>query len=126
MVTPVQLGLAEFLHSCPQHLTELPAFYQRLRDRLAHNLRAGPLKFSPSAGTYFQMVDYAHLSDLPDTQVAHHLTRSLGVATIPISVFYPPDSRQNGLRLCFAKHDQTLDEAAQRLNNIESCLQTIA
>ncbi|MFK7957402.1 MAG: methionine aminotransferase [Lysobacterales bacterium] len=125
VVTPVQLGLAEFLRAHPEHLMNLPSFYERLRNRLANNLADGPLKFSPSEGTYFQMVDYSHLSDLPDTQVAEHLTRSAGVATIPISVFYQPESRQHGLRLCFAKSDETLDEAAQRLNNIEHCLKAI-
>ncbi|MEM1092122.1 MAG: methionine aminotransferase [Pseudomonadota bacterium] len=122
VINPVQLGLAQFLREHPEHLTELPAFFQARRDRLASLLSEGPLRLIPSGGTYFQMVDYRHLSKMPDVELAEHLTRVAGVATIPISVFYAPESRQHGLRLCFAKDDATLAEAAQRLNRIEQYL----
>ncbi len=122
VINPVQLGLAQFLRDHPEHLTELPAFFQARRDRLAELLGDGPLRLIPSSGTYFQMVDYRHLSGVSDVELAEHLTRAAGVATIPISVFYAPEARQHGLRLCFAKDDATLIEAAQRLNRIEQYL----
>ncbi len=122
VIGPIQLGLADFIRDHPEHLLELPGFFQAKRDQLVQLLEPGPLKLRPCAGTYFQMVDYRHLSDQPDTKVAEHLTKTAGVATIPISVFYPKETRQNGLRLCFAKNDETLTEAARRLNNIDQYL----
>ena len=69
----------------------------------------------PSAGTFFQLADYSQISREPDTEFAAWLTKEHKVAVIPVSVFYqsPPD--QHIVRFCFAKHGQTLQEAAERL-----------
>jgi methionine transaminase len=116
VMTPVQYALADFLRECPEFYLELPAFYQARRDRFAALLGSTRLRFQPSAGTYFQLADYAHLSDLPDVEYTQHLTRNLGVAAIPVSVFCaapPPGERL--IRFCFAKDDATLVAAAERL-----------
>ncbi len=119
VVTPMQYALADFLRECPEHYLELPAFYQLRRDRFASLMAASRFRLKPSAGTYFQLADYAHLSELPDVEYAEHLTRTIGVAAIPVSVFSvtnPPGERL--LRFCFAKDDATLVAAAGRLAQI--------
>ena len=119
VVTPMQYALADFLRESPEHYLELPAFYQARRDRFASLMAASRFRLKPSAGTYFQLVDYADLSELPDVEYAEHLTRAIGVAAIPVSVFSvtnPPGERL--LRFCFAKDDATLVAAAGRLARI--------
>ncbi|MDA0979157.1 MAG: methionine aminotransferase [Proteobacteria bacterium] len=113
--TPTQWALADFLEHHPEHDQQLSGFYQRKRDLLISELADTGFSLSPSAGTYFQLLDYQGLSDQPDTAFVEYLTCEIGVAAIPVSVFYrePPD--QQLIRLCFAKHDDTLKEAAARL-----------
>jgi methionine aminotransferase len=113
---PLQHALADFLRDCPEHHRELGVFYQAKRDLFCKLMADSAFRLSPSAGTYFQLADYSAISDEPDTEFAARLTREHGVAAIPISVFYeqPPDQRL--VRFCFAKHDQTLEQAAGRLS----------
>lgn len=117
-VTPIQLALADFMRDAPEHYLQLADFYQRKRDRFCALLKDSRFKFSPSAGTFFQLVDYSEISDRDDRSMAEWLTREKGVAAIPVSVFYkePPDTRY--VRLCFAKEDQTLIKAAELLCRI--------
>jgi len=68
-----------------------------------------------SAGSYFQLVDYAALSARPDVELANLLIDEAGVASIPLSVFYREPPPMTLLRLCFAKRDETLVEGARRL-----------
>lgn len=116
-VTPLQLGLADFMAAHPEHLTELPAFYQAKRDLFCERLRQSRLRFTPSRGTYFQLVDYSAIRpDLNDVDMAHWLTVEKGLASIPVSVFYetaPATSRL--IRFCFAKQENTLERAAEIL-----------
>lgn len=116
-VTPLQWALAEFMAAHPEHLRELPAFYQAKRDLFCQQLAASRFSFTPAAGTYFQVADYSAIRpDLSDVEMAHWLTREHGVACIPISVFYqqpPADLRL--VRFCFAKREDTLRQAAERL-----------
>jgi methionine aminotransferase len=119
VATPLQAALAQFMRECPQHAAELPAFYQRKRDHFAARLRDTRLRFTPAASTYFQLVDYSAVSDLPDIEFARWLTTERGVAAIPISVFSaapPPGERI--VRFCFAKHEATLDAAAIKLRDL--------
>jgi methionine aminotransferase len=118
VVTPMQAALADFLQECPQHARELPAFYQRKRDHFATGLARTRFRFRPSAGTYFQLADYSALSDLPDVEFARWLTRTAGVAVIPISVFSVRPPAERVVRFCFAKHEATLDAAAERLRQL--------
>jgi methionine aminotransferase len=115
VAAPLQVGLARFITGQPGHAADLPGFYQQKRDRFCRLLEATPLRCRPSAGTYFQLADYSAVSDLPDVEFARWMTRELGVATIPVSVFSVGASAERLVRFCFAKNDPTLDEAGDRL-----------
>ncbi len=112
--TPVQLALAEFMARREEYLG-VPAFYQAKRDLFLALLRGSRFRAVPSAGTYFQMLDYSGITDEPDTDFAVRLTREHGVAAIPPSVFYNGKDDNRVLRFCFAKRDETLKKAAERL-----------
>lgn len=113
--TPVQLGLADFLRAHPEHHRHLGAFYQRKRDLFCDLLAGSRFGLRPSAGTYFQLIDYAGVYDEPDVALARRLTREAKLAAIPVSVFYAEDPRHTVLRLCFAKDDDTLRRGAEIL-----------
>lgn len=115
VATPLQAALADFLVECPRHALELPAFYQRRRDHFCALLAATRLAFTPAAATYFQLVDYSAVSDLPDVEFARWLTTAVGVAAIPISVFSAQPTGERIVRFCFAKHEATLEAAGRRL-----------
>jgi methionine transaminase len=115
VVTPMQHALADFMIDKPFHYQGLSDFYEKKRDYFAGLLEGSGLTFTPARSTFFQVVDYSALSRDADTDFAIHLTREIGVASIPVSVFceMPPGGRF--LRFCFAKDDATLEEAANRL-----------
>ncbi len=116
VATPLQAALAQFMQECPRHARDLPRFYQDKRDRFARLLEGTAFRFHPAASTYFQLVDYSGLSELPDTEFARRLTIEHGVAAIPISVFSErPPADERIVRFCFAKHAATLDAAAEKL-----------
>lgn len=116
-VTPLQWALADFMAAHPEHLRELPGFYQAKRDLFCDLLEGSRFTFQRAAGTYFQVVDYSAIRpDLDDVAMSEWLTREHGVAAIPVSVFYqqaPADMRL--VRFCFAKKEETLRQAAERL-----------
>ncbi|MBU3056931.1 pyridoxal phosphate-dependent aminotransferase [Pseudomonas indica] len=116
-VTPLQWALADFMLEHPEHIAELPAFYQSKRDLFCDLLAGSRFRFTRAAGTYFQLVDYSEIRpDLDDLAMAEWLTREHGVAAIPVSVFYqapPKDLRL--VRFCFAKREETLGQAAEKL-----------
>jgi methionine transaminase len=115
--TPTQHALAEFL-AARKGYPELPAFYQRKRDlflRLIEGSRFRPL---PSRGTYFQLLDYSAITDEDDMTFALRLTKDHGVASIPTSAFLYKQSPPRVLRFCFAKKDDTLERAAERLRTL--------
>ncbi|CRM47587.1 Methionine aminotransferase [Pseudomonas sp. 37 R 15] len=116
-VTPLQYALADFMAEHPEHVDALPAFYQAKRDLFCQLLAPSRFSFSPSAGTYFQLVDYSRIRpDLDDVAMSEWMTREHGVASIPISVFYRnPPQGQRLVRLCFAKREETLQRAAEKL-----------
>ena len=112
--TPVQHGLAAYMADASPYLG-LPAFYQRKRDLFRAGLARTRLRPLPSQGSYFQLVDYSAVSELPESAFCQWLTREVGVAAIPLSVFYEGGYEQRLARLCFAKQDQTLERALERL-----------
>ena len=116
--TPMQYAIADFLRDCPQHHHQLGDFYQQKRDLFCDLMAASQFKLAPSAGTYFQLAEYSAISDEPDTEFTARLTREHKVAAIPISVFYKDAPKQQVVRFCFAKHDDTLREAAAKLINL--------
>ena len=115
VVSPIQFALADYLASSPEHYSQLPDFYEKKRDTFCQLMSASRFSFTPSSGTYFQLMDYSELTNEKDTDYARRLTIEAGVAAIPVSVFYesPPD--QHLLRFCFAKGDSTLEQAAEVL-----------
>lgn len=116
-VTPLQHGLADFMAACPQHVEELPAFYQAKRDLFCDLLSGSRFRFTRAPGTYFQLADYSAIRpDLDDVAMAEWLTREHGVAAIPVSVFYQQAPAEMRLvRFCFAKREETLRLAAEKL-----------
>jgi methionine aminotransferase len=112
--TPIQLALAEFLRE-PAHYLGLAGFYEQRRNRFRAGLAATRLVPLPCAGTYFQLASYAAVSDEPDVALAERLTRELGVASIPVSVFSEDRPQDRVLRFCFANSDETLERACERL-----------
>ncbi|WP_435635112.1 pyridoxal phosphate-dependent aminotransferase [Pseudomonas solani] len=116
-VTPLQWALADFMADHPEHLTELPGFYQAKRDLFCDLLAGSRFGFTRAAGTYFQLVDYSAIRpELDDVAMAEWLTREHGVAAIPVSVFYQSAPRDLRLvRFCFAKREETLRQAAEKL-----------
>jgi methionine transaminase len=112
--TPVQHGLAAFMAD-PAPYLELPAFYQRKRDLFRAGLSGSGFKLLPSQGSYFQCVDYSALSEQDDAAFCEWLTREIGVAAIPLSAFYAEGSPAPIVRFCFAKKDETLQLALDKL-----------
>ncbi len=97
---------------------DLGPFYQKKRDFFVSKLKNSRFKVLPCHGSYFQMLDYSEISDLPDTQFSKMLTIDHKVASIPTSVFYKNKDDHKVLRFCFAKKDETLGEAALKLSGI--------
>jgi methionine aminotransferase len=120
--TPTQWALAEFIDQQPEHYLGLSDFYQAKRDFFLARMVGSGFSVLPSHGTYFQLADYSGLSDMPDTEFARFLTVTTKVAAIPVSVFcaVPPATRL--VRFCFAKQDDTLRQAAERLHRVEAQL----
>ncbi|QGZ30298.1 pyridoxal phosphate-dependent aminotransferase [Stutzerimonas stutzeri] len=116
-VTPLQWALADFMSAHPEHLSQLPGFYQAKRDLFCDLLAGSRFSFTRTTGTYFQLADYSAIRpDLDDVAMAEWLTREHGVASIPISVFYQtPPAASRLVRFCFAKREETLRQAAERL-----------
>ena len=98
--TPVQHALARYMQD-PRPYLELGAFYQAKRDLFRHGLARTRLRALPSEGSYFQSVDYSAVSDLPEAEFCQWLTREVGVAAIPLSVFYEGGFEQRCAR-CFS------------------------
>ncbi|MDR3454727.1 MAG: pyridoxal phosphate-dependent aminotransferase [Rhodoferax sp.] len=112
--TPMQYGLAAYMAD-PKPYLELPAFYQRKRDLFREGLKRTRFKLLPSEGSYFQCVDISAVSDLNEAEFCKWLTTEIGVAAIPLSAFYGNGFDQRVVRFCFAKKDETLHLALERL-----------
>ena len=115
--TPVQHGLAEYLRD-PAPYLQLPAFYQAKRDLFRQGLEGSRLRLLPSTGSYFQCVDISAVSTLSESDFCQWLTREIGVTAIPLSAFYGDSFDQRVVRFCFAKKDETLRTALQRLRRL--------
>jgi methionine aminotransferase len=112
--TPVQHGLASYMLDARPYL-DLPAFYQRKRDLFRAGLANTRFKLLPSEGSYFQCVDISEVSELGEADFCKWLTTEIGVAAIPLSAFYGNGFDQRVVRFCFAKKDETLNLALERL-----------
>ncbi|PKH21248.1 methionine aminotransferase [Enterobacterales bacterium CwR94] len=113
--TPAQLAIADMLRADPAHYQQLPVFYRARRDRFIQALAGSRFDILPCEGTYFLLVDYSAISDQDDVTFCQWLTKEVGVAAIPLSVFCDGPFPHKLIRLCFAKQEATLDAAAERL-----------
>lgn len=112
--SPAQHAIAAYLGGNIDW-SKLSGFFQKKRDLLQAGLEQSRFLPLNSAGTYFQLYDYSGISDLPDQEFAKWLTREFGVATIPLSPFYTSDLDQKLVRICFAKKEETIQRAVERL-----------
>jgi methionine transaminase len=112
--TPVQHGLAAYM-AHPQPYLQLPAFYGAKRDLFRQGLRRTRFEILPCEGTYFQCVGISGVSDLAEDEFCKWLTSEIGVAAIPLSAFYGGGFDQRVVRFCFAKKEETLRTALERL-----------
>ncbi|TDK65510.1 pyridoxal phosphate-dependent aminotransferase [Sapientia aquatica] len=115
--TPMQYGLAAYLQNTAPY-ENLSDFYQAKRDYFRAGLSQSRFKLLPAQGTYFQCVDYSAISDLPELAFAEWLTKEIGVAAIPVSAFYRSGMESGLVRFCFAKQEQTLALALEKLVRI--------
>ncbi len=112
--TPIQLAVAEFLKDVT-NIYSLPHFYQAKRDLFSSFIKNSKFILKNCDGTYFQLLDYSRISDKNDFEFSECLTKEIGVAVIPISPFYKDGSNNKLIRVCFAKRDEVLKEAAEKL-----------
>jgi methionine transaminase len=115
--TPMQHAIAAYLRD-PSSYESLPAFYQAKRDRFRAGLAGSRFRLLPCPGTYYQLADYSAISDEPEESFARRLTVEHGVAAIPVSALYNQPLDRRVVRFCFAKKDETLDRALERLAKV--------
>ena len=112
--TPMQHGIADYMAN-PAPYLGLPAFYQRKRDLFRAGLENSRFTLLPADGTYFQCVRYDAISSILEAEFAQWLTTEIKVAAIPVSAFYSQGRESGIVRFCFAKQDETLALALERL-----------
>lgn len=117
--TPVQYALADYLAE-PSHYLSISDFYQQKRDLFLSYLNDSIFTFQPAEGSFFQMVAYKGLSDINDYELAIKLTKEIGVASIPVSVFYSDKTDNKILRFCFAKDEEMLKIAGEKIAKLTS------
>ena len=117
VATPLQHAFAGYLQDENRYL-ELGRFYQAKRDLFLDMMRASRFRPLACCGTYFQSFDYSAISEEDDQSMARRVTQEWGVAAIPVSAFYHDGTDNRVLRFCFAKSDETLERAAERLCRI--------
>lgn len=119
--SPMQFALAEFMAD-PSPYMQLASFYEKKHDRLFQGLKQTKIIPLASEGTFFLLAQYGHLSKMNEADYAKWLTTEIGVAVIPVSAFYQnpdaPSANHGLIRFCFAKQDDTLDEAIERLKKL--------
>jgi methionine transaminase len=116
--TPVQHALADFLQSEPAFYQRLPDFYQQKRDLFCRLLEDSRFRLHPARSTFFQIVDYGEISNEDDVTLAKRWTEEIGVASIPLTVFCEQPFTGSRLRFCFAKDDETLEAACEKLSRL--------
>jgi methionine aminotransferase len=115
--TPLQMAYADMVRRDPA-ATSVTQFYQRKRDLFLSLIEGSRFRPLRSSGTFFQLADYSAITDEQDADFAVRLINEHGVAAIPISPFMHDQVRGSVLRFCFAKRDETLRAAAERLRRV--------
>lgn len=114
----VQFAIADYLAD-PENYDYLPSFFEKKRDAINSLLADTQLIPKVAKGTYFQAYSYEEVSDMPDLKFAKYLTSEIGVAAIPMSPFYTTPPGDKVIRLCFAKTEETIQQAAERLMKLK-------
>lgn len=116
--TPKQVAIAEYIQNENAYLT-LGSFLQKKRDFFRELMKATPFKCIPSHGSYFECYSYGHFTNESDKDLAIRLTKEYGIATIPVSAFYKSGEDNKVLRFCFAKKEETLERAVEKLVSLQ-------
>lgn len=114
IATPFQYAIAEYLKDENNYL-HISEMYQQKRDKFCQLLAQTRFEFTPASGTYFQLASYKNMSDEHDRDFAIRMVKDFGVAAIPMSPFYQDRTDHKMIRFCFAKTDETLEMAAEKL-----------
>ena len=114
---PLQHALADYLEDKEQYLS-ISSFYQKKREVFQQAIKGSRFKIIPCSGTYFQLLSYATISQESDVLFAERLVKEHSIAAIPVSVFYNSPLDEKVLRFCFAKKEETLQNAAEILCNV--------
>ncbi len=117
IAAPLQYGLAEYLKNA-ENYQNVAQFYAKKRNFFCNLMRETKFKFTPCEGTYFQTVDYSEISEENDMEFVFRLVKEFGVAAVPLSPFYSAKTDIKKIRFCFAKKEETLTEAVERLKKI--------
>ena len=115
--TPIQYAIADYLNDTDTYL-QLNQFYEDKRNYFQKLVKGSNFKLLPCKGSYFQMLNYAKITQERDTDFAVRLTKEHKVASIPTSVFYHKNTDNNVLRFCFAKSNETMEKAAEKLMRV--------
>lgn len=115
--TPLQYAIAEYMDQ-NRNFNELGTFFEQKRNYFRSMLAESRFELLDCQGSYFQSVQYSGISDEADTEFASRLIKEFGVASIPTSAFYSRNTDHKVLRLCFAKKDETLEQAAEKLRKV--------
>ncbi len=118
IATPLQCAIADFLEQEPEFSAGLPSFYEQKRDYFLELLAGSGFRYTPTPGTYFQLLDFSAISNQTDVEFAERLLVGHGVAAIPVSPFYLAPPKLPVVRFCFAKQGATLAAAAARLRTL--------
>lgn len=115
--TPKQVGIAAYIENEEAYLS-LGSFLQKKRDFFRELMQTTPFQCIPSHGSYFECYSYAGFSNESDKELAIRLTKEYGIATIPVSAFYKNGEDNKVLRFCFAKKEETLVKAVEKLSGL--------
>jgi len=112
--TPLQHAFAQIMKRKKLYL-DLKDFYEQKRNLFLKLIDGSRFKYVPAAGSYFQVLDYSAITNEKDTDFAVRLVKEFGIASVPVSVFYNHNDDHKQLRFCFAKENETLEKAAEKL-----------
>jgi methionine aminotransferase len=112
--TPIQFAISDYIKKS-ENIYSLNKFYQAKRDLFISLIKNSKFKIKPCSGTYFQLLDYSKISDVSDIDFSEYLTKNIGVAAIPLSPFYLDGSNEKLIRICFAKKNEVLKTATDKL-----------
>lgn len=116
--TPFQHAIASYLEEELDQVLQIKVFYQQKRDLFLELMKDSRFRPLPCKGTYFQLMSYEEIADESDVAFAQRLTKEHGVAAIPVSAFYQNAPGHRVVRFCFAKKEETLIAAAERLRKV--------